>query len=223
MKYICILTLWMSIAACSRQPGQTTPVTSRTVSASPSAAPLSAEPVTGEPQPDCAPAIIPVGTRLRVRMGQTLDTRRTRPGQRFVAYLAEPLMAGNRIVIPKGTTFTGHVVEAKSSGRLKGRAVLGVTLDSFSLSGATYPIATAADLRASRSHKKRNLEIIGGGSGAGAATGAVAGGGVGALIGAGAGAAAGTTGAIITGKKNVTIPAETSLSFTLHREIALGS
>jgi hypothetical protein len=128
-------------------------------------------------------------------LGISLDTKYSHPGERFDAYLDDPITSGDIVVVPNGAIFEGHVVEAKKSGRLTGRAFLGITLDSFRLPGATYRIATGADFRSSNSHKKRNLAIIGGGSGTGAAIGAIAGGGVGALIGAGAGA--GTTGAFI--------------------------
>jgi hypothetical protein len=156
-----------------------------------------------------------------VRLGDTLDTKSSRVGERFSAYLDEPIVSGNLVVVPKGTLFRGHVVEAKPSGRLRGRAYLGVTLDSFHLHGVTYAIATAADVRSSSSHKKRNAVAIGGGSGTGAAIGAIAGGGMGALIGAGAGAVAGTTGAFITGKKNVKLPVETPLVFSLRHSISV--
>lgn len=236
MKAVCTITFLLACSACSRQHNQPTVAQAASPSAStavpqpaPPATPTYSEPLTGEPAdaPTSAASpvrehwIIPAGTHIRVRLGQTLDTRRSRAGERFVAYLATPVTLGNRLVVPKGTAFEGHVIESKSSGRLRGRAALGVTLDSFRLNGRTYSIATAADFRASGSHKKRNLAIIGGGSGAGAAIGAVAGGGVGALIGAGAGAAAGTTGAYISGKKNVVLPTETPLSFTLHRAVAI--
>jgi hypothetical protein len=168
-----------------------------------------------------ANAVIPAGTRIRVRLGDSLDSKINQTGDRFTAYLDEPIASGNRVVIPKGTLFRGHLVRAKSSGRLKGRAYLEVTLDTFRLRGVTYAIATRADARTSNSHKKRNTVAIGGGSGAGAAIGALAGGGVGALIGAGAGAAAGTTGAFVTGRKNVKLPVETPLVFSLRNEIKL--
>ena len=166
---------------------------------------------------------IPAKTRIRVRLAESLDTRSSRPGQRFVAYLDEPIVSGDRVVVPKGASFNGRVIQSKKSGRLKGRAYLGVTLDSFLLHSATYSIATSSEIRTSGSHKKRNLAFIGGGSGSGAAIGAVAGGGIGALIGAGAGAAAGTTGAFITGGKNVRLPAETTLVFSLRSAVKVRS
>lgn len=166
------------------------------------------------PEPTPA-ALIPSGTAICVRLEEALGTRFSRPGEHFRAALDEPIVVGDRVVVPKGTEFRGHVIEARPSGRLKGRAVLLVTLDSFRLDDTTYPVRIAADLRSSRSHKRRNLAFIGGGSGGGAAIGAIAGGGVGALIGAGAGAVAGTTGALITGRRQITLPVETPLIFTL--------
>ncbi len=179
------------------------------------------------PAPEAQPApvvrhvTIPAGTAIRVRLDQALDTKHNRPGDRFPATLASPISLGDHIVVPKGTRFEGHVTEAKASGRLRGRGYLGVTLDSFVLNGTRYEIDTTSTNRVSKNHKKRNLALIGGGTGVGAGIGALAGGGIGALIGAGAGAAAGTTGAIITGKRNVSIPAETLVIFSLRAPVRM--
>lgn len=174
------------------------------------------------PQP-AAPAriAIPKGTPVHVRLDQTVDTRNNRAGDVVQATLYQPVMVGGRMVLPVGTRFRGHVTNADSSGRLKGRAYIGVTLDSFYLHGRSYPVMTTSADRASRSHKKRNGLLIGGGGGVGAALGAVAGGGVGALVGAGVGAAAGTAGAAATGKLEVSIPAETPLTFTLTSPVGM--
>lgn len=167
-------------------------------------------------------AVVPAGTRIEVRLSQRLDTRRSRDGDRFHASLDAPVVVGDHVVLPKGTAFLGRVVMAKPSGRFKGRPVLGLTLESFQLHGATYRIATAENDRTSSGHKKRNAVFIGGGSGLGAAVGAVAGG-TGALIGAGVGAAAGTAGAFITGRRDVKLPAETPLVFSLRSSVVVKS
>lgn len=235
VKFLPVFAIALMVAGCNRQPhsppaaSQTSardpepverpapPPASARVAGDSKPSPVETRPV--EPHP--AEAVIAAGTRIRVRMGESLDTRSSRAGARFTAYLDEPLVSGGRVIVPKGTPFRGHVIEAKRSGRLRGRARLGVTLDSFRLHGTTYPVATGADVQASKSHKKRNAIAIGGGSGTGAAIGALAGGGVGILAGAAAGAAAGTTGAFITGRKDVKLPVETPLVFSLRNSVTV--
>jgi len=231
LKWICIAPL-VIIAGCSKG----------NVATSPSgpvgyAQPAAGAPVTGSNPEPVAPgtpppvdtfsasassnAVIPSGTPLHVRVDETIDTRRNRPGDGFTATLSEPVEFGGRVLVPAGTEFRGHVTTASASGRMKGRAQLGLALDGFRLNGRDYRVTTTSVERVSASHKKRNGWLIGGGAGLGAAIGAIAGGGKGALIGAGAGAGAGTAGAAITGKKEVGIVAETPLRFTLRQPVAL--
>jgi hypothetical protein len=133
----------------------------------------------------------------------------------------EPLLVGGTTALPAGTHFNGHVTQAASSGRLKGRASIGLTLDSFEHKGRRYNVRTTSVDRVSAAHKKRNAILIGGGTGLGAALGAIAGGPKGALIGAGAGAAAGTAGAAATGKRQVAVPSEALLRFTFRSSVEL--
>jgi hypothetical protein len=161
------------------------------------------------------------GTLFHVRLAETLDTKRNHTGDRFTATLDSPISENGREIIPRGANFSGRVDTSAKSGRLKGHAVMTLELDSFELNGRKYRISTSHAGRASTGHKKRNLIAIGGGAGLGAGIGALAGGPAGALIGAGAGAGAGTLGAAFTGKKNVTIPVETRLSFELRRPVQL--
>jgi hypothetical protein len=163
--------------------------------------------------------LLPAGTTIPVRLDQSLDTKHDPAGARFVATVSAPVVRGGQVIVPRGATARGHVFESKPSGRLKGRAVLGLTLDTVEVRGRVYHIRASGPVFVSRNHKKHNALWIGGGAGTGAAIGAIAGGGVGAAIGAGAGAAAGTTGAVITGKKQVHVAPETSMVFTMRRSV----
>ena len=174
-----------------------------------------------QPAPAPPPIVLPEGTLFHVRLAETLDTQRNRTGDRFRATLDTPIAVDGKDVIPRGAIFSGRVDASKPSGRLKGRAVISLALDSFELNGKKYDIATSHAGRSSKSHKKRNILAIGGGAAGGAAIGALAGGPAGAAIGAGAGAGAGTAGAAFTGKKNVRIPVETQLSFRLRTPVQL--
>jgi hypothetical protein len=166
---------------------------------------------------------IPAGTVFDVRLEETLDTKRNRPGDSFRATLVRPIVLEGRTLIPRGTSCTGHLTESKASGRFKGRALMSLSLDSFELNGRRHDIKTTHVGRESGGHKKRNWVLIGGGSGVGSAIGALAGGPAGALIGAGAGAGAGTAGAAFTGKKNVRLPVETPLTFSLSAPVTLSN
>ena len=208
----------LGAAGCGKTPNSSSVQAQNGAPGQPPAGPPASSVPAATEQP--APTfVISAGTEVRVRLDQALDTKHDRAGYEFGATLESPIAVNGQVVVPEGTAFHGRVVESKESGRLKGRAVIGLALVSFQLNGVTYDIETAPEVRTSTSHKKRNLAFIGGGSGGGAAIGAIAGGGVGALIGAGAGAAAGVTTAAITGKKDVKLPAETPLYFSLRSQV----
>jgi len=59
--------------------------------------------------PPIRPYEIPEGTTLLIRLGQRLETRTARQGQRFKAKLAEDLIAPNGAVIPRGSRVRGHI------------------------------------------------------------------------------------------------------------------
>jgi hypothetical protein len=165
------------------------------------------------PQPP-PPVEIPSGTIVEARIDQTLSTRRSHAGQRFHASLAAPLVIDGQELISQGAPIEGTVTMCKPSGRFKGRGEIAIRLDSIEYKGQPVLIQTSLDAKRSGAHKKADILFIGGGAGTGAVIGAVAGGGPGAAIGAGAGAGAGFVGAVITGKKQVVIPAE--MVFTFH-------
>ncbi|MDP2998559.1 MAG: hypothetical protein Q8N47_13815 [Bryobacterales bacterium] len=174
------------------------------------------------PRPSPAPEIvIPRGTAIRARLSHAVSTEANRPGDPFTATLDEPLVIDGRTVLPRGIGLRGTIRESDDSGRLTGRAVLALNLESVAWNGRTYALRTETHRSVSASHKKRNAVLVGGGSGLGALLGGIAGGGRGALIGAGAGAAAGTAGAAATGKREIRIPAESVLGFRLREPLSI--
>jgi hypothetical protein len=164
--------------------------------------------------------MLPAGTPITCRVDQPLNTERDAPGTPFSGQITTDIVRKGTVLVPRGSVCRGHVMEAKSSGRLKGRAVMQLSLDSIQMHGRVYPVS-ASTAMSSKSHKGHNLKWIGGGAGAGAAIGAIASGGVGALVGAGSGAAVGTGGAALTGKRKVRVPAESQITFTLNRPMPL--
>jgi hypothetical protein len=224
LKYLWIAPLLM-LAGCSK--GGPPPAANAAVNGGAAGAAASqpgsvaGNPEPTAPQPAPAAMLIPRGSEVRVRLDQEIDTRRNRAGDRFAATLYEPVIVNGAIVLPAGTLFHGHLIVAKPSGRLRGRAELGLTLDSFRLDGRDYTIDTSGAYRESRSHKRHNFTFIGGGSGVGAAIGAIAGGGAGAAIGALAGGGAGVAGAAVTGRKQVALATEAPLVFTLREPVRI--
>jgi outer membrane lipoprotein SlyB len=165
--------------------------------------------------------VIPEGTTLRVTIDETLSSNNSHAGDLFAASTAEPVVIDGNLVIPKGARVSGRVVDAKESGRLHVPARLAVALNSIEVDGKSYDVQSSTYSLKGRNHNKRNLGFIGGGAAGGALIGGLAGGGAGALIGSAVGAGAGTAGAAATGKKDITLPAETHLGFRLEQPVTV--
>ncbi len=167
--------------------------------------------------------VIPEGRVLSVRLLESISSRSASAGELFDAELAAPVIVDGRTVLPSHTPLRGRIVSARSSGRLRHPGYLRLTLDSVKAPNGNWVAIRTTSVRAQgKSHKNRNLALIGGGGGLGAAIGAIAGGGKGAAIGVLSGAGAGTVGAYVTGKKDVTFSAEHRLSFRTVQETVIG-
>jgi hypothetical protein len=167
------------------------------------------------------PVTLPEHTAIHVTLDQAVASNQSRPGDHFDATVSEPVVVDGKTVIPQGAHAEGLVVDARQSGRLMGRARLQLVLQTVDVNGQNYDVRTISHPRMGRDHKKRNWEWIGGGAGGGALVGALAGGGTGALIGGPVGAGAGTTVALLTGKKDIKLRAETPLKFELAEPVTI--
>ena len=164
---------------------------------------------------------VPQGTAIPVTLDQDLASNQQRSGDSFQASVSAAIIVNGKAVIPKGARIRGRVVEARESGRLHTVARLRLALNEVEVHGKSYEIHTSTISRSGSDHKKRNVELIGGGAALGTVVGAIAGGGKGALIGGAAGAGAGTAAAAATGKKDIRLPAETSLTFKLTQAVTI--
>ncbi|SRR5260370_58724 len=167
------------------------------------------------------PVTVPERTAINVRLDQTVATNRSKPGDHFEATVSQPVVVNGKTVIPKGAHAEGLVVDSRHSGRLKGRARLQLALQTVDVDGQNYNVRTFSHPKIGRDHKKRNWAWIGGGAAGGAVIGALAGGGTGALIGGPVGAGAGVTVALVTGKKDIKLRAETPLKFELAQPVTI--
>jgi hypothetical protein len=173
------------------------------------------------PPPPPPPIVVPAGTVLTVTIDQSISTKTNTSGDAFAASLAEPVTVDGQTAIPQGAHATGTVTQAQSAGRIKGGALLALTLDSVTVNGQKYQVQSSSFEEAGKGRGKRTAIGGGGGAAFGAIVGALAGGGKGAAIGALAGGGAGTAGAAFTGKRDFTIPAETRLHFKLEQPLTI--
>lgn len=165
------------------------------------------------------PIVVAAGTEIVVTADQSVSSKNSNSGDHFDASLAEPVVVGDKVVIPKGAKASGTVTDAKSAGRFKGNAAITVTLSSVTVNGEEYELRTSEVTESGKGRGKRTAEGAGGGAVVGALIGAIAGGGKGAAIGAGAGAGAGTAGTAFTGDRDITIRAESRLHFKLREPL----
>jgi hypothetical protein len=233
-RALCVpfIFLLFTLVACSSKPADTASNSTSQNTAAPSndaggnamnspAAPGTAAPALAAPAPQ--PLVVPAGTTLTVRLGESLGSKISSPGQSFSATLVSPVTLDGNPVIPAGALARGTVVDAKPLGRFKGGAILELRLNSISVNGTEQRIKTSAVTRTLKGKGKRTAVLAGGGTALGAIIGGLAGGGKGAAIGAVAGAGAGTGGAAFTGNKEIVLPAESALSFRLTAPLEVNS
>jgi hypothetical protein len=164
---------------------------------------------------------VPAGTRILVRMIDSIDSSKQTTGFRFTASLETNLQVDDVVVAPRGTKVIGRLVAAKSSGKMSGSSELTLELTDIMIKGTAYPLLTSTYEMQGKGEGKNTAKKVVGGAGLGALIGGIAGGGKGAGIGAGIGAVGGTAVAASKKGQQLYIATETLLEFRLQQPAPL--
>jgi hypothetical protein len=189
-------------------------------------------------------ADIPQGAHVLLRMENSINTRTAQEGDFVYLRTASPIAADGQIIVPVGSYVQGVISHTKRSGRVSGRAELGIRLETLTLgSGKTLKFAphlssvdagdsgqkvtgkeNGIEQASSRGEDVARIAIL---AGSGAALGAlvdrrVNGAGLkGTGIGAGAGAVVGLATVLLTRGKEVELRQGATLDVVFDRPVAI--
>jgi hypothetical protein len=167
---------------------------------------------------DAAPGEIPAGTQLVIRTNENIsvqsDSSRTYDAQ----IESEVIGPDNRVLIPRNSPVQLMVFKSDNDRDLE------LGLQSIRINGQSYRVETGTVTESGREGigmNRRTATMVGGGAALGTLIGAVAGGVKGAVVGAAVGAAAGAGTQVLTRGKEVSVPAESVLTFRLDQPLML--
>ncbi len=190
----------------------------------PAPKPVTPKPETPKPAPPepKAPAevTVPAGTVLKATLNQNLSSHESKPGDTFTLRVSSPIEIAGYTAIPAGSTINGVVVDAKPSGKIKGRGDITLAFKSVTdANGTTRDISAEEFYGQAEGATDRDAATIAGGAGAGAIVGGIVGGKKGALIGGLIGGAAGTGTVLATSGPQVKIASGSEFAVTLNSSI----
>ena len=164
---------------------------------------------------------IPTGSKIVIRMIDSVNSETNKVGETFVAVLEEPISQDGVEVIPRGADVRGRIAQIEGAGRIKGSAELGLELSQIIVNGIPYSVTTSEYNEVGQGRGAQTAKRAALGAGIGAAIGAIAGGGKGAAIGAGVGGGGATAVQVLTKGEKLNIPSETKLEFTLRAPLVV--
>lgn len=177
---------------------------------------------------------VPAGTEIRIKLLDTLSTRRNARGDTFRAEVLEDVRLEGQTVIPRGARLHGRIGHLKRAGRIAGRAQMSLEFDRIEFAdGTNFPIqASVASIepRADKTIKDEegtleappergeDLRRMGTSTGVGGLIGVIGGGKKGAGVGAAAGAVIGLASILSTRGRDIDLYSHTELTIRLNRE-----
>ena len=184
--------------------------------------------LTGSPTPAAShhipTVIIPEGTDIVIRTDDSIRSGQESSGQLYPATIEGDVYGSSgSVAIPAGTRAKLVVSNVRSGGAVHSPELV---LDFYSVDvhGEQHRVDSSSVTESNRrglGANRRTAEFTGGGAGIGALMGAVFGGGKGAGIGALAGAGGGALTQLFTRGKEISVPAETAMTFRLERTLVM--
>lgn len=167
---------------------------------------------------------LPVGTKIRVRMDNEINSKVSSVNDTFTATVSTPLVIRGVELIPVGSVVEGKILEVKPAASGKTNGTLDVIFETLRFpDDATRKIDASLVNRNLVEEKSSAFTAISifGGTAIGAVIGAMTGKGKGAAIGAGVGAGAGTAAAFLRKGKESRIKAKAEFEIRLNKEVTV--
>lgn len=165
---------------------------------------------------------LPIGTKIRLKMDNEINSRVSSKNDTFTATLAEPVVVNGTEIVALGSNVEGTITNVKAATLGKVNGVLEVRLEKLKIDDATTLQIDASISNFSLFETKRSsfsaISILGG-TALGAVLGGITGRGSGAAIGAGIGAGAGTAAAFLRKGKEARIKANDKFEIRLNKEL----
>jgi flagellar biosynthesis GTPase FlhF len=161
-------------------------------------------------------ATLNAGTPINVITSSALSTQTVKAGDVFTMVLNDDVTEGGRVIVKRGASVRGVILDSDPGGRVKGVATMSLTLTTLTLADDNEVSVKTNEYNVeANSSVGKDVAKTGIGAGIGAAIGAIAGGARGAAIGAGIGGAAGVGTALATRGDPAVIAPETPITFNL--------
>jgi len=156
---------------------------------------------------------VPAGTRLVIRMTDSIDTRRHGTGHRFRGQLESALAVNGATVVPRGTFVHGRITQSKQSARVAGSSELVIEFTDIMIDDQLFEIKTTGLQARTNNEAGRTVGRT--------ARAAALGGLISGSSGARTGAKVGVGASILTSGASINVPAGTILETSLGAPLEL--
>ncbi len=176
---------------------------------------LSAGVANAERQRTTVPSMltVPAGTRMVIRMADTIDSRRHSAGHRFRGQLEGALAVNGQTVVPRGTFVHGRITQARQGARVAGSSEMAIEFTDIMIDDQLFEISTTGLQARTQNEAGRTVGRT--------ARAAAIGGLISGSSGARTGAKVGVGASILTSGASINVPAGTIVETSLAAPLEL--